>query len=222
MSFILDALKKAESERNRQLGPVLMDARALSPRRAVPAWGWVLAAVLLANLIVLAWLLLRSPEPAAAPALAAPPDAPAPAAALVQASPATATPATPSAQAATSTPVVPVAATPIAAAPGSDPNVPAPPAAYAPPARDIQPSLSSDAEALPTAHELLAQGVSLPELQLNLHIYDPEPAHRSVLLNGQRLREGQFTPNGVRVERITEQSVVLEAQGRRFRIVAGG
>ena len=88
--------------------------------------------------------------------------------------------------------------------------------------RAASPSLSSDAEQLPTAQELQARGVALPELQLNLHIYDPEPVHRSILLNGQRLREGEFTPGGVRVERITEQSVVLEAAGRRFRIAAGG
>jgi general secretion pathway protein B len=170
----------------------------------------VLAAVLLANLLVLAWLLLRTPAPAAAAAMSSQIEAPAavPAAQTNAPAPATASVQTPPA--------------PDAAARTPEPDVPAPPAAYTPAARDTQPSLSSDAEALPTAHELLAQGVALPDLQLNLHIYDPEPAHRSVLLNGQRLREGQFTPNGVRVERITEQSVVLEAQGRRFRIVAGG
>lgn len=193
MSFILDALKKAESERNRQLGPVLMNARVAPPRRPLPAWGWVLAVVLVANLAVLAWLLLRTPSPApdvieagaardAAPGVIAP-----------TASPANAAPA---GEAPASTAMQPRSASP--------------------------PSLSSDAEQLPTAQELQAQGVALPELQLNLHIYDPEPVHRSILLNGQRLREGEFTPDGVRVERITEQSVVLEAAGRRFRIAAGG
>jgi general secretion pathway protein B len=100
----------------------------------------------------------------------------------------------------------------------SAPTVAAAPA----PVRATSPSLSSDFEALPTVQDLQAQGVSLPQLQLNLHIYDPTPEYRSVLLNGQRLREGEFTPDGVRVERITEQFVVLEAQGRRFRIAAGG
>jgi general secretion pathway protein B len=203
MSFILDALKKAESERNRQLGPVLMNARVAPPRRPLPAWGWVLAVVLVANLAVLAWLLLRTPATApevadgaarsAAPRVTAPAGNPADAAPPVPAG------GTPAAGAS-----LPVAATP------------------AMPPRAATPSLSSDAEQLPTAQDLQAQGVVLPVLQLNLHIYDPEPVHRSILLNGQRLREGEFTPDGVRVERITEQSVVLEAAGRRFRIVAGG
>lgn len=202
MSFILDALKKAESERNRQLGPVLMDARIAPPRRPLPAWGFMIAAVLVANLAVLAWLLLRTPG--------------------------TATPVADGGTAATATPPA-VANQPVAAPAAGNPPVAAPVAftpppttAPAPQPRTGSPSLSSDAELLPTAQELQAQGVAIPELQLNLHIYDPEPMHRSILLNGQRLREGEFTPNGVRVDRITEQSVVLETGGRRFRIVAGG
>jgi general secretion pathway protein B len=213
MSFILDALKKAESERNRQFGPVLMDARIAPPRRTVPAWGWVLAAVLLVNLVALAWLLLRSPAADVLPRVAD--DDAADAAPLSPAVSAAA------ASAQTSPPAAQLPA--VSAGPGvGAPAAPDTSVSLVPAVRDSSPSLSSDAEALPTVQDLLAQGVVLPDLQLNLHIYDPEPAHRSVLLNGQRLREGQFTPSGVRVERITEQSVVLEAAGRRFRLVAGG
>src|SRR5262245_25323258 len=85
MSFILDALKKAESERSRAWGPVLVDVRIAPPRRRLPAWAWALGGVLLANLAVLAWLVLRKPavtEVAAVPAAVAapatlPPTAPA-------------------------------------------------------------------------------------------------------------------------------------------------
>lgn len=222
MSFILDALKKAESERNRQLGPVLMSARVAPPRRPLPAWGWVLAVVLVANLGVLAWLLLRTPSPAPELIDAGAAREAAPPVAASTGAPANATPAA----AAPSSATVPQAAT--AATPATPGGAAAASAAVPPPTapatqpRAASPSLSSDAEQLPTAQELQAQGVALPELQLNLHIYDPEPVHRSILLNGQRLREGEFTPGGVRVERITEQSVVLEAAGRRFRIAAGG
>ena len=61
MSFILDALKKSESERHRNSGPVLMDVRIAPPRRRLPAWAWVIIAVLVANFMVLAWLLWLSP-----------------------------------------------------------------------------------------------------------------------------------------------------------------
>ena len=43
MSFILDALKKSEAERNRKSGPVLMDMRIAPPRRQLPVWVWVIA-----------------------------------------------------------------------------------------------------------------------------------------------------------------------------------
>ena len=86
----------------------------------------------------------------------------------------------------------------------------------------VTPSADLDSDSLPSAQELRYAGVALPELQLNLHVYDPAPAHRSVLLNGQRMREGEYTGNGVKVERITPAGVVLEAGGRRFRLDAGG
>jgi hypothetical protein len=205
MSFILDALKKAESERSRQLGPVLMDARVAPPRRGLPAWALALGIALAVNLVVLAWLLLRPPPstPAQEPVAVA-------SAAAADAQPPTAT---------SSPPLAGLGAPASGAQPTVVPPVAAPPVAAA---RAGLPSLSSDVDALPTAQELQAQGVALPDLQLNLHIYDPAPEHRSILLNGQRLREGEYTSNGVRVERITEHDVALEAAGRRFRIQAGG
>ncbi len=79
-----------------------------------------------------------------------------------------------------------------------------------------------DIDNLPTLPDLLAAGVALPSLQLNLHVYDATPAHRYVLLNGKRLTEGEFTTDGVKVEQITPTGVVLDAGGRRFRLSAGG
>jgi general secretion pathway protein B len=62
----------------------------------------------------------------------------------------------------------------------------------------------------------------LPALQLNLHVYDPVPANRYVLLNARRLREGDEVAAGVRVEAITPGGVVLDFRGRRFVLLAGG
>jgi general secretion pathway protein B len=208
MSFILDALKKAESERNRHIAPVLMDARLAPPRRGLPAWGWALGAVLLVNLGVLTWLLLRSP-----------PEQPAPTAAVAAdtagaSAPPTAAPITPAAA-----PAAPAAEV-VANAEQTVTTVP--PAPAAPPPAYNSPALTSDLDTLPTAQELAGAGVPLPELQLNLHVYDPAPGKRSVLLNGQRLREGEYSPNGVKIERIMPDYVVLEASGRRFRLLTGG
>jgi general secretion pathway protein B len=65
MSFILDALKKSESERQRQAGPALLEMRIIPPSRGLPVWALVVGAVLVASVGVLGWLALRShPAPA--------------------------------------------------------------------------------------------------------------------------------------------------------------
>jgi general secretion pathway protein B len=74
---------------------------------------------------------------------------------------------------------------------------------------------------LPTIHDLNASGANLPELRLSLHVYDAEPSRRYVLLNSTRLREGESTPDGLRLERITESGVVLAWRNRRFTVQRG-
>ncbi len=216
MSFILDALRKAESERNRNVAPVLMDARIAPPRRGLPGWAVGLGVVLLLNLGLLAWLLGRTQAPAA----------PTPAAATGSAAEASAPPVVSNAE----LPTVALEASAASAAPPADPQ----PQAALPLSADVAavsvapphasgPSLAAtgDEEQLPELRELRDAGVPLPELALNLHMYAPAPANRAVLLNGQRAREGDYLPNGVKVERITPQAVILEAGGRRFRLTAG-
>jgi general secretion pathway protein B len=66
MSFILDALKKSESDRARDSGPALFEVRVAAPRTTLPPWAIAVAALLLVNLAVVAWMLLR--HPAGAPA----------------------------------------------------------------------------------------------------------------------------------------------------------
>src|SRR5579864_7400108 len=77
MSFILDALKKSESDRQRQGGPALFEVKVAPPRHALPSWAVAIAGLFLANLAVVGWLLWRhaaapapGPAPAAAPAAA--------------------------------------------------------------------------------------------------------------------------------------------------------
>ncbi len=60
MSFILDALKKSENERQKQSGPALFEVKVAPPPRRFPVWAVVVGALLGVNLIVLiAVLLLR-------------------------------------------------------------------------------------------------------------------------------------------------------------------
>jgi general secretion pathway protein B len=190
-----------------------MDVRIAAPRRRLPAWAWVLGVVLLANLGVLAWLLLRAPAQALAPAAItaqAPPAVPAPASAVAPVAtpvtvPATA-PVSPIAPAATPSaslfPEVMPETLPVATVPAADTTL--------------------DVDNLPTMQDLIATGVTLPAMQLNLHVYDDAPANRYVLLNSRRLREGDELPDGIRLVRITPRGVVLNARGRLFLLAAGG
>src|SRR5581483_6834809 len=61
MSFILDALKKSESDRQRQSGPALFEVRVAPPRNSLPLWAVGLAVLLAVNLVIVAWVLLRRP-----------------------------------------------------------------------------------------------------------------------------------------------------------------
>src|SRR5512137_118835 len=82
MSFILDALRKSEHDRQRQSGPGLAEVpiAAAKPRRNV--WATAAVALLIVNLIgigVLLWRRASHEAPGAVPAASTAPAAPAPA-----------------------------------------------------------------------------------------------------------------------------------------------
>lgn len=208
MSFILDALKKSESERHRNSGPVLMDVRIAPPRRRLPAWAWIIIAVLAVNLLVLVWLLWLAPDRAAPAQSAA---ATSPAQAAPQTLPVPAPAATPPAASAMPEPALPPAAPP--------PVSPQPTVA---PAAAMPPGPALDVAALGRYKDLVSSGISMPTLQLNLHVYDAAPASRYVMVNGARLREGETAPDGLRVLQITPTGVALEWRTQRFFLAAGG
>ena len=217
MSFILDALKKSESERQRGDGPALHEMKMAPPRRGVATWLIVLAGLLVINIAVLCVVLLRGPHGAPSPGEAQ----------TVAASPAAAVP-----DALTRPPPTPAAITPAPA-----PPAPAPEVATARPSDDDAPAVeppraATDAQAgtqtgveatggssgeLPTYQQAAtAPGANLPPLALNLHSYSTNPADRFIFLNMARLREGQTSPQGIRVETITPDGAILSWQGQKF------
>ena len=52
MSFILDALKKSETDRQRQTSPALFEVKVAAPRRRFPVWAIALGVLLGVNLLV--------------------------------------------------------------------------------------------------------------------------------------------------------------------------
>jgi general secretion pathway protein B len=179
--------------------------------------------VLVVNLAVLAWALWRAPEkaevadgaaPTALPPSAAIAPAAAPSASTLPASPLPEPTLSPAAPSMSAPPLSQGSSTPPSAAgPPPAPQNAQPPAAATP---DI------DITTLPKVQDLLAAGVTLPQLTLNLHVYDPQPANRYVLLNGRRTREGEITTEGARIVQITATGLVLEWRGRRMFLSASG
>jgi general secretion pathway protein B len=224
MSFILDALKKSENERQRQGGPALFEVKVAAPKPGLPLWAVALAALLVVNIGVVIWLVLRKPAqaavqtpavvPQAAPVSAVPPPAAlnqAPAASLeAQSAPAavagSAQPPPASAAAEDAEPLNPEDYEPAVA--------PASVSASAPAAEPAHASRGT-IEGLPTYDEVVAGG-GVPEITLNMHVYAVKPLERFVFLNMQRLREGDSLSNGVRVEAITQDGVVLSHNGTKF------
>lgn len=66
----------------------------------------------------------------------------------------------------------------------------------------------------------LATRQSLPELTLNVHVYDSEPRDRFVLINMVRYQEGDTVGGEVYVERIDGDGVELQFRTTRFRLTA--
>jgi general secretion pathway protein B len=247
MSFILDALKKSESDRQRQASPALFEVKVAAPRRKFPLWAAGLAVLLGVNVVVLAWVLLRQPEAAVAPAPAiATPNVAAPMASNAAANgappgmvtvPATVTLPTTVNIPIDSAPTVSV--NPRAQEPGIVGSGSRPPLAEEPLLQGHEPAVPPDYDSrdyrpaitpaqagaiaaarrngeLPTRDEVLAQGNSLPDMRLDLHVYAANPAERFVFINMRKLREGESLPEGVRVDEITPNGVELSYRGKQF------
>jgi general secretion pathway protein B len=233
MSFILDALKKSESDRQRQSGPALFEVRVAPPRTRLPLWAIAIALLLVVNLGVALWMLLRHQGHAVGPADAA-------AAASAPVLPATPLPvvaaSAPVAQGAAPAPVP--SAAPAATAAGAPPAAPAATAApadsssgapettnaedYAPAQEQPASGLGSHvrrgtASGVPLYQDLnTTPGTQLPQLRLDLHVFAARPEDRFVLINMHRLREGDTLPEGVRVDSITPEGAVLSFNGSKF------
>jgi general secretion pathway protein B len=210
MSFILDALKKAEAERQRQTGPTLLEVRVTAPRRRFPLWTMIIGGLLAINILLLIIFALRRPATVSTPgnapvAAAAPSVAPVPAPAL---------------PAAAVVPAAPTPAAPTAAAAASAPNAPA--NSLEGPvqnAADLEPALparnanSDNADEPPSLSEISGE---MPDLRLDLQVYAAHPADRYALINMHRVHEGDVLPEGPRVLAIERDGVKLSYRGTEF------
>ncbi len=246
MSFILDALRKSEAARRRNEAPDLFAAmpQAVEPVHARPAWPlWALGVGGALALLAALWLVAdrpaasdTTPQVAIAPSAVPPPaTTPAPSA-VVETPPSTAVPSQvaplptpppmPGPTPATIANIGPApsantapAASAAPAPPREEPTppvaevapAPAPPASPAPPSAPDHARIASLAELDPETRK------QLPPLKLSMHLWNETAARRFVILDGQRLKEGDVLGDVV-IEQITRDGAVLAWRGARLRL----
>ncbi len=201
MSFILDALKKSESERKRQDTPGIASIPETGQQPAKSRWPWLVAGLLVINLAVLAAIVLRPDRPIETPtagvtnpesALQPPGES---FSEIVR-------------EAKRTTPE-PVTATGSQSQPG--------PAAVVPAALPQAAPTESVTEGLPTFNDLRASGrLQLPDMHLDIHVYSGRPADRFVFVNMSKYKESATLSEGPRVSEIVPDGVVLDYMGTRF------
>ena len=59
---------------------------------------------------------------------------------------------------------------------------------------------------------------TVPALEFSFHVYSREPLKRTIIINGRRVREGQWVSSGLALKAITENGVIMQYRGRVFHI----
>jgi general secretion pathway protein B len=223
VSLILDALRKADAERERGSVPSLhsQPVVSLSVERPAqptgrPTWLWIAIGVAVGLAAAAAWVAIGRDDPAP---VAAPPAGPTPAAPPIAPAPPTALAAPPTA--------VGVAA-PSGTAPIAEPAPwpqPVERRAPRPDAKDegkgAQAGSVASTEAPVYAREQLPPNIraELPQLAIGGSIYSPSPAGRSLIVNGQLFREKDRLTADLALEEIKLKAAVFSFRGYRFEVL---
>ena len=193
MSFILDALKKSEAERQRQKTPGIANVPDASSRKPSHKWIWIVAILLAINIAALFGVLYLANHEGQ-PAVVTTPVAPGN-----------------NEQSATSFSEI------VREAKRSEPER----QAAANTGDEAAPAATAEASAVSESYatfdDLRTQGVlSLPDLHLDIHVYAGQPADRFVFINMTKYRENARLSEGPLVKQITADGVVLDYQGTDF------
>jgi general secretion pathway protein B len=205
MSFILDALRKSEQERQRGTAPALQLVPPPAPasRRPGLLMSCALGAILVGAGIAIGWLRPWQPPPPVPLAAMSnanpvePPLQPAPAplpasSVLVQEAPA------------------PANAQPLDVTRGA--TLGAAPAPVVPAASAAVP----DQKVFTLAELPLAIQQEIPAMSISVHAYSARPQDRMVGINDKFLREGASLQPGLTLEEITPEGMVFSYKGHRF------
>lgn len=202
MSYILDALKKAEAERGMgaaagpHVAPPFANIERAPGDEQRMRWLWIVLPLLLAAALAgFAWQIWHRPHATPTPRPAMPPlAAAAPPKSMLQPLPRV------------EKPLRQHAAVHVVLKPKEK-------------ARRVAPSPAASKETIASLQELPPEiRQHIPPLTATGYIYSGNPADRSVLLNKRLLREGDQVAPGLTLEKLLPDSMVLNYQGHRFRV----
>lgn len=233
MSYILDALRKSDQQRQRGAVPTLLvaQATAAASKQTPSLYYGLLAIVLVGAGIVIGWLRPWQVEPAprAAETVALkPPEinlrqaAPSPAASEVAL---TAELPFPKQTQAVRPAPAPVAARPEARA-SADTSKRGPPSKPANSVKSPIPAQRVDtgaADAMPAQTVILMADLpvtiqqELPPMSISVHAYSDKPKDRLVGINSRLLHEGDSLAPGLKLEQITPDGMIFSYKGYSFR-----
>jgi general secretion pathway protein B len=240
MSYILEALKKAQAERQLGNAPTI---HAPAPSYAAPRAGQGaqrrylalgVGAVVVAAAVALLWPRLAGEAPVRLATVTPPAAVPVTAPATVPAVAPVATPAPPAA-------VIPAPAPVVQRAPAPAPVAEARPVRVKPAPAPVVPAASSSPqpspqqrEAAPAAPSVAAQPVGddqlrtlqqlpdtlqreIPKVAFGGYIYSPTPGESLLLVDKMLRREGEEVAPGLVLERLTPKAAVMNYRGTRYR-----
>lgn len=237
MSYILDALRKSDQQRQRGAAPTLIagQAEAVAPKQpAVLTYG-VLAVALVGAGMMIGWLRPWQAEQAAPgrtelvaakPLESSPPQAaPAPSA-MAPRSEAQLQNATPPVQAARAPALAPAKPHPAARAKAETATTPRKAESgvagkAAAPAPEQRAGAAADAGRAQTVISMTELPLSLqqelPAMTISVHAYSGNPRDRLVGINNRMLREGDEAAPGLKLEQITPDGMIFGYKGYSFR-----
>lgn len=203
MSFILDALKKSEAERQRQNAPGFASVPDANAGKSRHKWIWLVALLLginLAALMAVLYMANRGVEPVPATIAVVPQNTDQSSSSfsdiVAEAKRTRSTPAEAATEDEIAEEQVAAAVTPVVAA---------------------NPDIPTISESLATFDDLQARGeLALPDLHLDIHVFSGQPAERFVFINMTKYKENAKLSEGPVIKQITPEGVVLDYQGTDF------
>jgi general secretion pathway protein B len=241
MSYILEALKKSEQQREIGRVPGITSVHENTAKSVSGKWLWLIAAILLLNAGLLVFLLWPETEPEPEPVAmttplreAVPPRRDRPVAALPGQPTAVEKPVPRVSQSASiEPPPAPLAAETLKnqseAKPLPEETVTA--AAVSPPAPQVEqarveqqptPVVKAEVPNLPVWPQIpshLFQQLG-SNLRLDVHVFSDQPKKSFVLINMRKYRAGEKLQEGPQLDEVTAEGVILSFRGQRFRLQA--